>query len=183
MPHFQFTIAADASQSALVVVEADTIEQAHDIALQPHFFQDPGRAAFAFDDGNIVSNAYLPDSDEFSILDSNATPSPSYEALRRFWQQSPLLEAYFSDFCVGAARVAGGVLGTDCIVLCDDDRNDFYMIGVDGDAYVLRHTHDGLLLADPEAEHEVLDRSADLDTVLRSAFRELGFAPSIPPQP
>jgi hypothetical protein len=65
MPRFEFTITAPATQSARVSVEADTIEKAQAIALEPSFYGDPDNAEFKLDDGNSIDDVYLPDEDDY----------------------------------------------------------------------------------------------------------------------
>lgn len=74
MPTFEFTITAPATVSARVSVEADTIEEAHEIALQPSFYQDPDNARFELDEGNIVDDVYLPDASDYVVAGGTPTP-------------------------------------------------------------------------------------------------------------
>jgi hypothetical protein len=105
---------------------------------------------------------------------------PSVDGLLAFWRGSPALVRFFDEFCTGPTP-AGGVFSGTRIVLADGDRENFYVISVEDGAYCLRHTHDGLLVSDPEADLEVLDRDEDLDTVFAGAMRELGFDPATKP--
>lgn len=65
MPEFEFTITANVTTSARVRVEAETIEQAQEIALQSNFYNDPEKAKFEVDEGNPLDNVYLPDKDDY----------------------------------------------------------------------------------------------------------------------
>jgi hypothetical protein len=64
MPKFCFHITRDVTETAVVVIEADSIEDAHDIALDPDFYED---APFCLDEGNSYE-VYLPDPDTYEVL-------------------------------------------------------------------------------------------------------------------
>jgi hypothetical protein len=64
MPNFCFHITRNVTERAVVVVEADTIEDAHDIALDPDFYDD---VPFCLDEGNDFE-VYLPDSNAYEVL-------------------------------------------------------------------------------------------------------------------
>lgn len=66
MPVYRFAITVPATMTAQVEIEADSIEEAQEMALRPSFYQDPGKAKFELDEGNAVQDAYLPDSDDFT---------------------------------------------------------------------------------------------------------------------
>jgi len=69
MPSFKFTITRDTSESAQVVVTADTIEQAQETALTREFESTCERLClFATDDG-AVSDTYLPDETDYEEID------------------------------------------------------------------------------------------------------------------
>jgi hypothetical protein len=68
MPEFAFTITANVTVSAQVRVEADTIEEAREIALQSDFYNDPEKAKFELDEGNAYDAVYLPDSEDYAII-------------------------------------------------------------------------------------------------------------------
>ncbi|MDB2578770.1 hypothetical protein N9Y00_06995 [Tateyamaria sp.] len=59
MPKFEFTLTRDVTESANVVIEADTIEEAQAKALE-----NPPPGGWAVDD-NDTDGAYLPDPDDF----------------------------------------------------------------------------------------------------------------------
>jgi hypothetical protein len=65
MPRFEFTITAQATQSARVSIEAETIEEAQALALTPSFYQNPDNARFEIDEGNPVDDVYLPDENDY----------------------------------------------------------------------------------------------------------------------
>ena len=71
MPKFEFTITAPATISARVQVEADTIEEAHAIALNPEFYNQPENATFELDEENTIDVVYLPDDVEYNVVDEN----------------------------------------------------------------------------------------------------------------
>lgn len=73
MPEFEFTITANITTSARVRVEADTIEEAQDIALHSDFYNDPGKAKFEVDEGNQLTDVYLPDKDDYIELPAAPT--------------------------------------------------------------------------------------------------------------
>jgi hypothetical protein len=64
MPKFRFHITRNVTETAVVIVEADTIEDAHDIALDADFYED---APFCLDDGNDYE-VYLPDPNAYEVL-------------------------------------------------------------------------------------------------------------------
>lgn len=68
MPEFEFTITANITASARVRVEADTIEEAQEIALRSDFYNDPEKAKFEADDGNELDDVYLPDRGDYEIV-------------------------------------------------------------------------------------------------------------------
>ena len=73
MPKFNFQITKEITATAQVSVEADTIEQAHAIALAPSWFNNPDNAKFEVDEENVARSAYLPDPDEYEeIVDAPA---------------------------------------------------------------------------------------------------------------
>jgi hypothetical protein len=52
--------------TARVKVTADSIEEAQQIAQRPAFFNDPEvQAKFELDEGNVTSEVYLPDSEDY----------------------------------------------------------------------------------------------------------------------
>jgi len=73
MPKFEFDVTVPATMTARVEVEADTIEEAREKALTPSFYRDPANASFSLDEGNVPRDAYLPDEDDYSVVDA---PSP-----------------------------------------------------------------------------------------------------------
>lgn len=65
MPKFRFTITRDTTESAVVTIDAPSIEEAHDIAL------DRQREwVYTVDEGNDT-DAYIPDEDDFEEIDEN----------------------------------------------------------------------------------------------------------------
>lgn len=72
MPEFEFTITAPATMSARVKVEAETIQEAREIALHSDFYNDPEKANFELDDGNIIDEVYLPDPSDYEVTEDNA---------------------------------------------------------------------------------------------------------------
>lgn len=70
MSKFRFTITAPATVSAVVEVEADSIEEAHAIALAPSFYNDPEKASFYPDDENKLREVYLPDESDYEQIDA-----------------------------------------------------------------------------------------------------------------
>jgi hypothetical protein len=64
MPKFCFHISRNVTETAVVTIDADSIEEAHDIALDPDFYED---APFCLDDGNDYE-VYLPDSSAYEVL-------------------------------------------------------------------------------------------------------------------
>lgn len=72
MPKFEFDITVPATQTARVQVEADTIEEAQEIALRPSFYRDPKNATFEMDEGNTLDDAYLPDESDYTQVDAPA---------------------------------------------------------------------------------------------------------------
>lgn len=64
---FEFTITRDVTESAVVRVTAANIEQAQRIALRPNFYEDPSKASFSVDEGN-VHVPYLPAGDTFVVI-------------------------------------------------------------------------------------------------------------------
>jgi hypothetical protein len=71
MPEFEFTITANITTSAKVRVEADTIEQAQEIALHSNFYNDPEKAKFEVDEGNTLDDVYLPDREDYEIVSAS----------------------------------------------------------------------------------------------------------------
>ncbi len=72
MPVFEFDVTVPATMTARVSVEADTIEEAQEKALQPSFYRDPAKARFELDEGNTLRDAYLPDESDFEVVDDAA---------------------------------------------------------------------------------------------------------------
>jgi hypothetical protein len=64
MPKFCFHITRNVTETAVVVIDAVSIEDAHDIALDPDFYGD---APFCLDEGNHYE-VYLPDPDAYEVL-------------------------------------------------------------------------------------------------------------------
>lgn len=60
MKIFQFTIARDRTEYAMVMVEAKTIEKAHNIAMRRGFDDD-----WYFEPSDETDDTYLPDSDDY----------------------------------------------------------------------------------------------------------------------
>lgn len=74
MATFEFMITAPATMSALVAVEAETIEEAHKIALKREFYENPVNANFKLDEGNTIKGVYLPDASDYEIIGDTPTP-------------------------------------------------------------------------------------------------------------
>lgn len=74
MPKFSFQITKDITATAQVCVEADTIEQAQEIAQRPSWFNDPTNAKFEVDDENLARSVYLPDPEEYEELQDSPAP-------------------------------------------------------------------------------------------------------------
>ncbi len=72
MPTFEFAVTVPATMTAQVTVEADTIEEAQAKALQPSFYRDPKNARFELDEENTLRDAYLPDEDDYQVVDGPA---------------------------------------------------------------------------------------------------------------
>jgi hypothetical protein len=70
MPEFEFTVTANITTSARVRVEADTIEEAQEIALHSDFYNDAEKAKFEADEGNTLNDVYLPDKDDYEVISS-----------------------------------------------------------------------------------------------------------------
>ena len=70
MGKFRVTITAPTTVSAVVEVEADSIEEAHAMALAPSFFNDPEKATFHPDDDNVLREVYLPDENDYEQIDA-----------------------------------------------------------------------------------------------------------------
>jgi hypothetical protein len=64
MPKFCFHITRNVTETAVVIIEADSIEDAHDIALDPDFYDD---APFCLDEGNDYA-VYLLDPNAYEVL-------------------------------------------------------------------------------------------------------------------
>jgi hypothetical protein len=64
MPKFCFHITHNVTETAVVIVDADSIEDAHDIALDPDFYDD---APFCLDERNGYE-VYLPDPNAYEVL-------------------------------------------------------------------------------------------------------------------
>lgn len=81
MPEFEFTVTAPATISARVKVTANTIEAAHEIATRNSFVNDPDNPIeFTLDDGNMIDEAYIPDSSDYEITPGTETDfSEDYE--------------------------------------------------------------------------------------------------------
>jgi len=60
MPRFKFTITRDITESAVVVIEAASIEEAHDKAIEDH----TAITGWENDEGNNPE-PYIPDPDDF----------------------------------------------------------------------------------------------------------------------
>lgn len=76
MPTFEFTITRNITQSATVRVSACTIEEARATALSSDFHEDPTKAKFLNDDENVPEQPYLPDPEDFRILDRRRRKTP-----------------------------------------------------------------------------------------------------------
>lgn len=111
MPVFTFTITAPATQSAQVVIEANSLDEAHNIALSPEFYEDPEKAQFTFDDGNIVSEVYLPDPSDFTIEGAEMV-------LELFWQNLDI-----SEQALTGLNFTGEMVGNRLVLQnCDTDE-------------------------------------------------------------
>lgn len=76
MPKFRFTITAEVTASAEVEVEAASIEEAQDIALQRSWYTNSANAKFEMDEGNDLRDVYLPDASDFEVVAEAAPSSP-----------------------------------------------------------------------------------------------------------
>ncbi|GEO16011.1 hypothetical protein [Microvirga aerophila] len=64
IPKFSFHITCNVTETAVVIIDADSIEDAHDIALDPNFYN---YAPFCLDEFNHFE-VYLPDPDAYEVL-------------------------------------------------------------------------------------------------------------------
>lgn len=68
MPNFEFTITHNTTMSAKVKVSANTIEEAHEIAIRPDYYQKAENAVqWSLDEGNEIE-AYIPDENDYEIV-------------------------------------------------------------------------------------------------------------------
>ena len=175
MPDFRFTLTVPATMSAQVVVSADTIEKAQDIALQPHFFQDPALARFELDEGNILQDAYLPDEDDYEIVDPAEPAGIDDRSLHMFWRESDLVNDFFETHAVGVSP-AGAVFDGKRIVIANGQRDLLAGVVAKNGAYVALGYADALHLADPEAETEELLSTTSPEEAFRAAAAHVGHA-------
>lgn len=68
MTKFRFVITTEATMSAVVEVEAATIEEAQRTALTPEFYRDSQKVRWEPDQENDVGEVYLPDQDAFEEI-------------------------------------------------------------------------------------------------------------------
>ena len=71
MPKFAFSITAPATVTARVCIEADSIEEAQAMALTRSFYTDPDNAQFELDDGNDIRDVYLPDDEDYEVIEES----------------------------------------------------------------------------------------------------------------
>ena len=64
MPKFAFHITRNVTETAIAVVDAETIDDAHEIALSPDYYED---APFCLDEDSDWE-VYLPDPDAYEVL-------------------------------------------------------------------------------------------------------------------
>ena len=70
MPKFSFTITAPATVSTKVELEADRLEEARAMAVNPSFLLSPERSLNWELDDNLVRDAYIPDEEDYEVLPS-----------------------------------------------------------------------------------------------------------------
>lgn len=68
MTKFRFVITTEATMSAVVEVEAATIEEAQRTALTPEFYRDSQKVRWEPDQENDGGEVYLPDQDAFEEI-------------------------------------------------------------------------------------------------------------------
>ena len=76
MPKYRFSLTVPVTATAEVEIEADSIEDARDVALQPSWYRDPANAKFVMDEENLPNDAYLPDEEDYEVVGDEASPSP-----------------------------------------------------------------------------------------------------------
>jgi len=173
MSIYKFMITAPATVSAVVSIEAGSLQEAHEIAVSPAFYNDPDVATFALDDGNPLQEVYIPDVTDYEIVNPDEPPSADSNTLREFWRNSEMVNAFFDAFAVGS-NPSGAVFDGRRIAIANGDRNLIAIISTHAGYYNVVTTKDPLLLADPEAETQPIIQTKDVVEAFRVATAALG---------
>lgn len=76
MAKYSFSITVPVTMSANVIVEADTIEEAREIALMKSFYNNQKNATFTLDEDNDLDDAYIPDENDYEIIEAEEDDLP-----------------------------------------------------------------------------------------------------------
>lgn len=108
--------------------------------------------------------------------------SGSNAALKTFWRESDAVIEFCSEHCAGEAP-AGAVFDGRRILLTTPARDAFSILSLVDGWYTVHKGSDVFLLADPEAEHELVCKTGDIEHAFDQACDSIGMTKDVQPSP